>query len=123
MRISDWSSDVCSSDLLVPFAVFGAWESGFIAIAVYSAVTFFIAQGFFFSTMRSYALEHLPPVAENFRKSRYAFMTNQERSVNSKACTGLTSGAWTSVHGHNGSNRRCRQLCQFARSGRRALFQ
>ncbi|API58173.1 hypothetical protein BSL82_01700 [Tardibacter chloracetimidivorans] len=68
--------------LLVPFAVFGAWESGFIAIAVYSAVTFFIAQGFFFSTMRSYALEHLPPVAENFRKSRYAFLPKQERPVN-----------------------------------------
>ncbi len=66
--------------LLVPFALLDQWQTGFIAVAVYSTVTFFVAQAFFFSTMRVYAMEHLPPVAENFRKSRYAFLPRQDRS-------------------------------------------
>lgn len=60
--------------LLVPFASFGIWESGLITIAAYSTVTFFVAQAFFFVTMRAYAMENLPQVAENFTKSKYAFL-------------------------------------------------
>src|SRR3546814_3594402 len=33
MRISDWSSDVCSSDLLMSLA-FGAWVAGMFAVLV-----------------------------------------------------------------------------------------
>lgn len=64
---------------LLPFAIFGAWEVGLIAIAVYSTVTFFVAQAFFFITMRAYAMENLPRVANNFMKSRYAFLPGQKR--------------------------------------------
>lgn len=66
--------------LMVPFALFGAWQAGLIAITFYSVATFFVAQGFFFSTMRSHALENLPLVADNFRKSRYAFLPGQARA-------------------------------------------
>lgn len=66
--------------LLVPFALFGAWQTGLIAISIYSTVTFFVAQAFFFSTMRAHALENLPLVAENFRKSRYAFLQKRARA-------------------------------------------
>src|SRR3546814_2986254 len=34
MRISDWSSDVCSSDLLIAFAVRARWAVLFIFLAV-----------------------------------------------------------------------------------------
>lgn len=66
--------------LLVPFAVFGKWETGLMMIGVYSTVTFFVAQAFFFSTMRAHAMEHLPLIAENFKKSRYAFLPKQGRN-------------------------------------------
>lgn len=65
--------------LMLPFAIFGKWEAGLIAIAVYSTVTFFVAQGFFFTTMRSFAMKRLPLVAENFQRSRYAFLPKQDR--------------------------------------------
>src|SRR3546814_19417243 len=77
MRISDWSSDVCSSDL---FAVFGKWETGLMMIGVNSTVTFFVAQAFFLWTMPAHAMEHLPLIAANFKKSRYAFLPKQGRN-------------------------------------------
>lgn len=68
--------------LLIPFALFGKWEAGLVTIAIYSMVTFFVAQGFFFVTMRSFAIEHLPLVAKNFKSSRYAFLPEEKQSKN-----------------------------------------
>lgn len=67
--------------LLVPFALFGKWEAGLITITIYSVITFFVAQTFFFFAMRSYALTHLPQVADNFKRSSYAFLARRTGSI------------------------------------------
>src|SRR3546814_17640073 len=48
MRISDWSSDVCSSDLLVPFSLGagGAWIANLTALAPYQPIFIAATLGF-----------------------------------------------------------------------------
>lgn len=66
--------------MLLPFAAFGRWEAGMIFLAVYSALTFFVAQGLFIRGMRQFALAELPAAAANFRATSYPFLATRKRS-------------------------------------------
>ena len=66
--------------VLLPFAIAGGWEAGMIVIAIYSVVTFFVAQGLFIRGMRHFALTELPEVAANFQTTSYPFLATRKRS-------------------------------------------
>lgn len=59
---------------LIPFILLGAWEAGFVMIAVYSVVTFFFAQWRFFVRLGQAARDASPLMAENLRRTAYAFL-------------------------------------------------
>ncbi len=59
---------------LIPFLVLGAWEAGFVMIAIYSVVTFFFMQWRFFIRLGQAVRETSPVMAENLRRTDYAFL-------------------------------------------------
>ncbi|MEJ6010133.1 CDP-alcohol phosphatidyltransferase family protein [Novosphingobium aquae] len=59
---------------LIPFVVLDAWEAGFVMIAIYSVVTFFFMQWRFITRLGQVAREASPIMAENLRRTDYAFM-------------------------------------------------
>lgn len=63
---------------LIPFVALGAWESGFVMIAVYSVITFFFAQWRFFVRLGEAAQRTSPELAENMRKTAYAFLKKRK---------------------------------------------
>jgi len=56
---------------LIPFGIAGMWLEGFWMIAIYAAVTFFVAQWRFIVRVRAYGSQVSDEIAENFRKSEY----------------------------------------------------
>lgn len=60
--------------LLVPFAAAGLWFAGFVVIAAYSALNFFVMQWSFFSRLRAYGREHSDVIDANFRETAYGFL-------------------------------------------------
>ncbi|MFM5907555.1 MAG: CDP-alcohol phosphatidyltransferase family protein, partial [Novosphingobium sp.] len=61
---------------LIPFVALGAWNAGFVMIAAYSAVTFFFAQWRFFVRLAQVAQSTSQAMAENLRRTGYAFLKN-----------------------------------------------
>lgn len=59
---------------LIPFVVLGAWEAGFVMIAVYSVITFFFMQWRFIIRLGKAARNASPAMAENLRRTDYAFL-------------------------------------------------
>lgn len=59
---------------LLPFAIFGAWYAGFVMIAVYSVVTFFVMQVRFYLQLQRYGRAHSPTIDANFRRTAYGFL-------------------------------------------------
>jgi phosphatidylglycerophosphate synthase len=59
---------------LIPFVALGAWEAGFVMIAVYSVVTFFFMQWRFVIRLGKAARAASPVMAENLRRTDYAFL-------------------------------------------------
>jgi phosphatidylglycerophosphate synthase len=65
---------------LVPFGLLDSWYGGYIAIAIYSAGTFFVMQARFFKRMRDYGSECSDRIAANFAKTAYDFLPQGKRS-------------------------------------------
>lgn len=59
---------------LIPFVAFGAWHAGFVMIAIYSVATFFFMQWRFFVRLGEVARKTSPVIAENMRRTAYAFL-------------------------------------------------
>lgn len=66
---------------LVPFALFGAWEAGFVMIAAYAVLTFFFMQWRFFAAMAEYGKQQSAAVAANFAATAYAFLPSPGASA------------------------------------------
>ncbi len=66
---------------LIPFGLASAWYQGFIMIAAYSAVTFFITQARFFVRLRQYGIESSERIAANFSETAYGFLPDREPSA------------------------------------------
>jgi phosphatidylglycerophosphate synthase len=67
---------------LLPFALFGAWYAGFVVLAAYSALTFFVTQARFFYRLQAYARAHAPQIEANMRRSAYTFLSRSDASAN-----------------------------------------
>ncbi|MCW1401551.1 CDP-alcohol phosphatidyltransferase family protein [Novosphingobium sp. MW5] len=63
---------------LIPFVALGAWHGGFVMIAVYSVITFFFAQWRFFVRLGEAAQRTAPELAENMRRTAYAFLKKRK---------------------------------------------
>ena len=59
---------------LVPFAAAGAWYAGFIMIAVYATLTFFVMQWRLFVRLGEFGRRHSPAVAANYAATAYGFL-------------------------------------------------
>ena len=57
--------------MLVPFALTQNWELGFWVLAVYSVMSFFVAQWRFIIRTRDYTMSKSEAIAENINKTRY----------------------------------------------------
>lgn len=64
---------------LVPFAAFGAWYAGFVAIAAYAVATFFVMQYSLFRRLAEYGRAHSAAVAANFAATTYDFLPGGKR--------------------------------------------
>src|SRR5690606_13703930 len=62
----------------VPFALAGAWYAGFVMIAVYSVVNFFVAQWRFFVNLQSYGRAVSRTIEANFQRTAYAFLPQDD---------------------------------------------
>ena len=62
---------------LVPFAIFDAWYAGFVAIAVYAVVTYFVMQYSLFRRLASYGRDHSAAVATNLSATAYDFLPSR----------------------------------------------
>ena len=56
---------------LLPFAAAGAWYAGFIMIAVYATLTFFVMQWRLFVRLGEFGRRHSPAVAANYAATAY----------------------------------------------------
>ena len=59
---------------LIPFAAFGLWYAGFVAIAVYAVLTFFVMQVRLFKRLGDYGRHHSAAVAANYAATTYDFL-------------------------------------------------
>lgn len=66
---------------ILPFAAFGAWYAGFMAIAAYSVLTFFVMQARFFKRLQQYGSDSSAQVAANFAKTAYTFLPDMKASA------------------------------------------
>ena len=57
--------------LLIPFALYQAWLAGFVAMAVYGVVTFFVAQTRFIIRVREFTSEKSLEIKRNFDDTAY----------------------------------------------------
>lgn len=67
---------------LLPFAAFGAWYTGYAAIASYSVVTFFVMQLRLFKRLQQFGSEMSPQIAANFAVTGYRFLPERKSSAN-----------------------------------------
>lgn len=66
---------------LLPFALSGAWYAGFVMIAAYSVLTFFVSQWRFYYRLQAYARAHAPQIETNLTRSAYAFLSRKGASA------------------------------------------
>ncbi len=59
---------------LLPFAAFGAWYAGFVAIAIYAVVTFFVMQASLYRRLAQFGRRHSAIVAANLDRTAYGFL-------------------------------------------------
>lgn len=64
----------------VPFAAAGAWYAGFVVMALYSVVTFFVMQARLFVRLQQYGSANSPLIAANFARTAYDFLPARLRS-------------------------------------------
>jgi len=57
--------------LMIPFAFFDMWYDGYIFMAVFSTLTFFVAQWRFVVRVKEFLSRHCPQAAVNFMNTRY----------------------------------------------------
>src|SRR3546814_10024535 len=95
MRISDWSSDVCSSDLEIDYEGDGDWEDGDNLSEPYKDlirggeyVQSSISQSLVYNTLDSNTLA---------REGIYASIRSEERRVG-KECVSTCSSRWSTYH-------------------------
>ncbi|WP_188762086.1 CDP-alcohol phosphatidyltransferase family protein [Sandarakinorhabdus glacialis] len=58
----------------LPFAIFGLWFEGFVAMAVYSVFTTGVAQWRFYKRLSAYGRAHGDRIAANYRATAYTFL-------------------------------------------------
>lgn len=66
---------------LVPFGVLGAWNLGFVALAVYAVVTFFVTLFRFFLQIERFGRGISPAIEANFSGTGYAFLPGKGASA------------------------------------------
>lgn len=66
---------------LLPFGVFDAWFGGFVTIAAYSAMTFFVMQLRLFRRLQAYGTQNSAQIAANFRETAYKFLSPKDQSA------------------------------------------
>ena len=66
---------------LIPFGVFGAWYVGFVALAVYSVLTFFVTLWRFFAQIERFGRGISPAIEANFSGTGYAFLPRKSGSA------------------------------------------
>ncbi|QXQ04892.1 CDP-alcohol phosphatidyltransferase family protein [Sphingosinicellaceae bacterium] len=59
---------------LIPFAAFGAWYAGFVMIAAYAVLTFFVMQARLYRRLGEFGRRHSPVVAANYAATTYDFL-------------------------------------------------
>jgi phosphatidylglycerophosphate synthase len=64
----------------VPFAAAGAWYAGFIVMALYSVVTFFVMQARLFVRLQQFGSANSQLIAANFARTAYDFLPASLRS-------------------------------------------
>jgi 1L-myo-inositol 1-phosphate cytidylyltransferase / CDP-L-myo-inositol myo-inositolphosphotransferase len=65
---------------LLPFAAVGAWYPGFVVMALYSVVTFFVMQTRFFIRLQQFGSANSQLIAANFARTAYDFLPARLRS-------------------------------------------
>ncbi|MGL4543501.1 MAG: CDP-alcohol phosphatidyltransferase family protein, partial [Polymorphobacter sp.] len=65
---------------LLPFGVFGAWASGFVVMAAYSALTFFVMQARMFIRLQQFGSAQSALIEANFARTAYNFLPARLRS-------------------------------------------
>ena len=65
---------------LIPFGVLGAWYVGFVALAAYSVVTFFVTLARFFVQIERFGRGVSPVIEANFSGTGYAFLPAARRA-------------------------------------------
>lgn len=66
---------------LLPFGVAGAWETGFIAMSFYSALTFFVMQARMFIRLQQFGSANSALIEANFARTAYNFLPACLRSA------------------------------------------
>jgi len=66
---------------LLPFGVAGAWGSGFIVMAIYSALTFFVMQARMFIRLQQFGSAQSALIEANFARTAYNFLPAWLRSA------------------------------------------
>jgi phosphatidylglycerophosphate synthase len=66
---------------LVPFGALALWYPGFVALAAYAVVTFFVAQWRFFVRLGEYGRGVSSQIDVNFRRTDYAFLPAKDAST------------------------------------------
>lgn len=77
---------------LLPFAWFGAWWAGLVAIAVYAVVTFFVMQARFFVRLAEYGRANAPAIAANLDRTAYRMLDVTPASGDQAAGADETAG-------------------------------
>ncbi len=76
---------------LVPFALAGAWYSGFVAIAVYAVATFFVMQYSLYRRLADYGSQHSATIAGNFARTAYGFLPGAAQRGSDRYYSGVTA--------------------------------
>jgi 1L-myo-inositol 1-phosphate cytidylyltransferase / CDP-L-myo-inositol myo-inositolphosphotransferase len=67
--------------VLLVFAAFDAWWTGYKFIALYAGVTFFLAQFRFFVRLKEYGESTCKTVAANFERTHYGFLRQRKTDI------------------------------------------
>ena len=76
---------------LVPFALFGHWYVGFVTVAIYSVVTYFILQFRFIVRMTAYGRANAPAIEANFARTAYGFLPKRTEKTAAEVIGGPAS--------------------------------
>lgn len=89
---------------LLPFAWFGAWWAGLIAITVYAVVNFFIMQARFFVRLAEYGRANAPAIAANLDRTAYRMLDVTPTSGDQAAGVDETAGSLLPPTGRLGAS-------------------